>query len=112
MSEENRWFRVPTEDIERTDDDGNVVSTTSGPKYRTLDGVTGFSGNTIGNSPQWVVRFYSDQSTLDNIASETDTTQLTTSEAAQRFENATGQSQNPDKDWDTSGVKNSFQVNN
>lgn len=96
----DRWFRVPTETIDGVD----------GPKYRDRSGITGFSGNTIGNSPKWVVRFYGDKSTLNKIASENDATELTASEAAQRFANATDQPQIPDREWDAATVDESFRV--
>lgn len=98
----DRWFRLPTETIDAED----------GPKYRDLEGVTGFSGNTIGNSPRWIVRFYGDESTLDEIASESDATELTDSEAAQKFENASGRENIPEKNWNATEVNDSFGVDN
>lgn len=106
----DRWFRVPTKTVERTDREGNVISSVDGPKYRTKSGIAGFSGNTIGNSPRWVVRFYGDESTLDEIAAESDAMELTAAEAARRFSNATGQPLVPDKDWDETTVNESFEV--
>lgn len=55
---ENMWFRVPAESSDSI----------QGPKYSEEGGIIGFSGNTIGSSPQWVVRFYGDTAILDDIA--------------------------------------------
>lgn len=69
----DRWFRLPKDGYR--------------PKYSDRDGVTGFSGNTIGNSPQYVVRFYGDTATLDAIEAESDVTALDESNAAQALSN-------------------------
>lgn len=106
----DRWFRVPTETIEWTDSDGNVISSADGPKYRDLDGITGFSGNTIGNNPMWVVRYYGDTTTLDEIASKSDSQELTDVEAVQKFENAKIDNI-PDKNWDKQTMNDRFSVN-
>jgi hypothetical protein len=96
----DRWFRVPTATIDGRD----------GPKYRGHDGVTGFSGNTIGITPRWVVRLYGDTAALDGIASQLDTVELTVSEAAQLFDGATSQPHLPDTLWNASTVNEGFNV--
>jgi len=67
-----RWIAVPQVQSERR---GHI------PKYTDRDGLTGFSGNTVevteeDNLPTtgvyYIARFFGDQSTLDQIASEPD----------------------------------------
>lgn len=87
----DRWFVVPTEQYEETNDDGEVVASGTRPKYSDTDALNGFAGNviSIGMRDPWtvfatagydtdyyIVRYYGPSDALDRIASNDDATDL------------------------------------
>jgi hypothetical protein len=87
----DRWFVVPTEQYEETNDNGDVTRTKIRPKYSDTDALKGFTGSmiSIGMRDPWavfatagydtdyyVVRFYGPSDALDRIASNDDATDL------------------------------------
>jgi len=64
----NRWFRVPEVSIRIGPYDSSI------PKYHHR--VEGYAGTIIDTAPKRLVRFYGDASTLDGIADELDTSEV------------------------------------
>ena len=56
MTVYDRWFLLPAAEIEHTDDEGNVISTFTGPKYSDDDRIDGYSG--CVTTPDVVDDFY------------------------------------------------------
>ena len=94
------WLRMPSRDV----NDPLTGETEARPKYSHYDGVEAYSGQRIGNSPQWVVRVFADDATLDEIAAKDDVDTLTPGDAAGLFENHLGISR------DAETVEQSFNV--
>lgn len=59
----DQWFQVPESDVEGEPDLPDVID--------------GYTGNSINDSPRWVVRVYADEETLDEIRNEPQATELT-----------------------------------
>lgn len=87
----DRWFVTPPTAFERTDKDGNVIETETVPKYSDDNRLDGFAGNviTIGATDPWsvfatvgmdedyyITRFYGPSDALDDIASNSEVTDL------------------------------------
>lgn len=80
------------------------------PKYS--DQVDGWSGQRIGNSPQFVCRLYGDSQTLSDIESQDDVKTLTEDKAVDLLKNAGSPGlKNTDRPWDKNEMKNRFSVN-
>lgn len=94
------WFRMPSRDVE----DPLTGGTEARPKYSHYDGVEAYSGQRIGNSPEWIVRIFADQTTLDEIGAKSDVETLAAGDAAGLFENHLGISR------DAETVEQSFNV--
>lgn len=67
----DRWLRVP----KTTDDDGATT-----PKY--ADELEGWSGQTLAESPRYLIRCYGTDSTLDSIEANDDVQSPTDAEVS------------------------------
>lgn len=72
----NSWFKVPS------------VQIGTGPRYIDAIDDDGWSGNTIGNSNQWIVRVYADQAELNTLASRQQVVEMDSQAVENGFSNA------------------------
>lgn len=79
----DRWFRV-----------SEVGTGTMDDPYRPefSDRCNGYSSFHIGNSPRFVMRAYADDTTLDGIASESKATELSESQALDKYNSSSSAS--------------------
>lgn len=93
----SRWFRVPDEAL--SDMDGNQ------PKYADFGRAFKAAFEHPDGAPIWVVRIAADKSTLDTIASKSDSTELSEADVENALDGITGKTKSYaewDEDFDLS----------